>query len=272
MKTRGLKRLINSGILIILLAAIFSCNQSNKKQGKIDKDQIKSEIEEVVYPLPSPFELTKMLNEIEATFIIGITNPPENVENYLILEKQALNLGVYSSDLAYAATYNLTNEIQLHLNTIKKLAEDLDITGAIKQDLLIKIENSLNNKEQITEVITDLFYETYSYLNKNNNTDLSYLILSGTWIEGMYLTLNISDNTFDNINIVKIIMKQEESLKKLLELMEEMKGNQLLKDVYEKLIEINKVYELEKGTDALSQKQLIKISDIITNYREEIVK
>ena len=274
MKTRLIKTHLNfiAFALIILLSA---CNQTGTKKAetkKIKKDEIKKEIEEVVYPLPSPFELTKMINEIEASFIIGITNPPEDYEKYFTIIKQSLNLGIYSSDLAYAATYNLTHETRLYLNSIKNLAKELDVTGAINHDLATRIESSLDNKEEVIDVITDLFYETYSYLYKNNNIELSYLILAGTWLEGLYLVTNISENTYDNINIVKIIMKQEESLKKMLDLMAVYKQNEMIKDIYTKLSKINEIYELQEGTDALTQNQVIKLTELVANYRSEIVK
>ncbi len=261
-------------LFFIALILIIGCQSNTKNTGKekIDKKEIKKEIDEIMYPLPSPFELTNMLNKIEAAFIIGITNEPENVSNYLSMKNQALNLGIYSSDLAYAATYNLTNEINLYLSSIKTLAKELDITGAVNKDLASKIEESIENKDKVAEVITDLFYDTYSYLNSNGNNELSYLILSGTWIEGMYLTTNISENTFENIEIIKIIMKQEESLNKIIDLMKNYKNNDMISEVYSKLLEIQNIYKLEEGTDALSLKQLEKITKSVNDFRSVIIK
>jgi len=260
-------------VILFSISLCIACQSSTKKTGKekIDKKEIQKEIDEIMYPLPSPFELTNMLNDIEASYIIGITNEADKASTYLTMQNQALNLGIYSSDLAYASTYNLSGEINLYLTSVKALAKELGIIGAVDKNLALKIEESIENKDKITEVITDLFYKTYSYLNKNGNTELSYLILAGTWIEGIYLTTNISENTFDNINIIKIIMKQEESLKKILELMESYKHNDMLKPVYANLKEIMDVYKIEEGTDALSISQLQEITKLVSNYRSEII-
>lgn len=261
--------------LVMLLLFTVSCKNSGKKNNDsqtIDKTEVKAELEEVAYPLPSPFELTKMINEIEATYIIGIANDPEAYKRYLTVKKQGLNLGVYSSDMAYSATYNRNDKTQEYLSSIKELVKSLDLTGAIKSDMPERIEASLDDKEESVSIITDLFYDTYSYMHKNNNTELSYLILAGTWIEGMYLVTNISDNTMENVEILKVIVKQETSLKKIVELMNAYKDSEMSKDIYSSLQNINATYELEEGTDALSMEQMIEISQQVAALRSTIVK
>lgn len=268
-------RLLKVSAFVSLALFTVACNNSGKKKSDsttIDKNEVKAELEEIVYPLPSPFEMTKMINEIEATYIIGISNDPEAYKRYLTVKKQGLNLGVYSSDMAYSATYNRNEKTQEYLSTIKELVKSLDLTGAIKSDMPERIEASLEDKEESVSVITDLFYDTYSYMNKNNNTELSYLILAGTWVEGLYLVTNISDNTFDNLDILKVIVKQEGPLKKILELMASFKDSEMTKDVYENLQSINAIYELEEGTDALSVKQMVDISEAVAVFRAKLVE
>lgn len=268
-------KLLKLFTLILFAFFVVACNNSGKKKSDsstMDKTEVKAELEEVAYPLPSPFEMTKMINDIEATYIIGISNDPEAFKRYLTVKKQGLNLGVYSSDMAYSATYNRNEKTQEYLNTLKELVKALDLTGAIKSDMPERIEASLENKEESVNVITDLFYDTYSYMNKNNNTELSYLILAGTWIEGMYLVTNISENTMENLDILKVIVKQEQSLKKIIELMAAYKDTEMSKDVYDALQGINVIYELEEGTDALTLQQMVEISGAVARFRAVIVE
>jgi hypothetical protein len=262
-------------IASISLMVIFfvSCGNSNKKQSKaIAKEEIKVELQEIAYPLPSPFELTEMINKIEANYIIGIANKPSDFEKYLSETKQCLNLGVYSSDLAYSSTYNISDLTQEYLNTIIELVKALDLTGAIDADMPSRVEASLEDKTKSVDVITDLLYSTYSYMNRNNNAELSNLILAGTWIEGMYLINNISENTFENIEILKIIAKQESSLKKIIELMTPYKDSEISKEIYVKLSEINSLYELQEGTNSLTIDQMTKLFLTVEALRSDIIK
>jgi hypothetical protein len=263
---------------LIIIASIisftfYSCKSGAKKQTseEINKEEIKKELQKAMYPIPSPFELTKMLNEIEASYIGGIINDSKNYNKYLTVKQQALNVGVYSADLAYVTTYNLKEEPINYMNSIKELVKELDIASAINEDLVNQINANQQNKDKLIELITELLYSTYSYLNENNNEKISYLILAGTWIEGMYLATNISENTLDNIKIVEIIMKQEESLRTIINLIEPHKSSELLQDTYSNLSNILKIYELQPGTTSLTRTQLEKIKTEVSKLRDNII-
>ncbi len=266
-------KMLRVAAFAILSVVVVSCGGKKKKDTPpIAKDTLKAELEEIAYPLPSPFEVTDMINEIEAAYIIGLSNEVDAYKRYLTDDKQALNLGVYSSDMAYATTYRRTEVTQEYLTSVIELVKELDLTGAVDRNTPDKIEASLDSKEKSIEVLTDLFYNTYSYMNKNNDTELSYLILAGTWIEGMYLTTNVSDNTANNLEILKIIVKQEDSLSKLLDLMKQFSESEDTKPIYDKLVEIQKIYQMEEGTTSITVEELETMTKLIADLRAEIIK
>lgn len=270
-KTKGLTIVS----LLLALAVVVGCGNAsnkNKEEKVIAKEEIKAELDVITYPLPSPFELTKLINKIEATYILGIANDAADYKKYATTAKQAINLGVYSSDLAYSATYNKSDKSQAYLATLIELVKSLDLTGAIKKDMVERIEASLESKDESVEVITDLFYDTYSYMQKNNNTELSYLILAGTWVEGMYLVTNVSDNTMENLEILKIIMKQEESLKTILKLMDTFKSSDISKGVYVALNKVQSIYKLEAGSESLTKEQMLSISKEVAKVRASFIE
>src|SRR6056297_1983651 len=131
-------------VLFIAIGFSFNgCKQAQKdeesgaeqtKEEIITKSDIKEDVSEVVYPLPSNFEITETLNEIGASFIISLTNDIENVNKYVTEEKQALNLGIYSADLSYATTYNMKQYTMSYMDVSKKLVKELGITGAYKPE------------------------------------------------------------------------------------------------------------------------------------------
>ena len=72
------------------------------------KNEVLKEISD--YPLPTSFEVTRLLIESGASYILDLCNKTDNVSKYISLKSKALNLGVYGADLSYAATYNQTQE------------------------------------------------------------------------------------------------------------------------------------------------------------------
>ena len=86
MKTlKELKLILGVIVAGILVISFSSCNNKNrqKESPEISDELIEKEVEEYIYPLPSTFEVTNMLNEIEASYIFDISNSPEKAGRYM---------------------------------------------------------------------------------------------------------------------------------------------------------------------------------------------
>lgn len=267
-------------VFFVIVAGLMAFGSSSCKSGRKDKktapqvveETIKQEIEEYSYPLVSSFEITEMLNEIEASYIVGITNDPGKASNYFSEKDRAVNLGIYTADLAYATTYNQKAEVQNYFQASETLARELDLTPAFDKELPDQIEANLDNKEKLVDIVTSMFQNAYSYLNQQGRTEVSYLVLYGTVIEGLYLTTHISENTFQNPKIIEAILFQEEPLMKLESMMEEHKDSELLSDVYQDVVAINEIYALEEGTTSMTKEQVMKLTDLSTSLRDKFAK
>jgi len=258
-----------------VLSPVFqSCsgNKSQKDSAEVAEEAIKQEIEEYAYPLPSAFEVTNMLNEIEASFILDISNDADKVSNYFTDKSKALNLGIYTADLAYATTYNQKSEIQSYFSASEKLIRDLDFTSAFDENLPEQIDANMDNKEKLVEIVTGMFQNAYSYLNKQGRTELSYLILSGSVIEGLYLTTHVSENTFQNPKIIEAILFQKQPLAELEQMMANFKDSELIKDAYEDIKAINAVYSMQEGTTAMTESQIMQLTETVTKIRTAYVQ
>ena len=270
------------GIMAILVMAVafsFSgCKKSQKKgeqqekaeQEEITKSEIREDVSEVVYPLPSTFEITETLNEIGASFIIALTNDVENADKYVTEEKQALNLGVYSADLSYSTTYNMKQYIMDYMDANKKLVDELGISGAYSPEFVQKVKENFNNKDQLVDMLTNSFYNTYKYMNQQGKEELSLLIVAGSWVEAMYITTHISENTYHNKQIVNLIREQESSLDKLLNLLKPHSSNKNIQNVIKDLQPIKEVYE-NRGNQGFTEEQVMKLQNLSGEIRNEII-
>ncbi|MFP4024496.1 MAG: hypothetical protein ACLFVR_08205 [Thiohalospira sp.] len=263
-----------SGILIFSLANCKGGKDGKTvdetKEEKLDRKEVEKTVREVVYPLPTAFEVTEMINEIEASYIIGLTNEKENVNKYFTDKDQAINLGVYSADLSYASTYQMKQDVMNYMEASEYLIKELGITGAFDRKFIDKVEANINNKDQLVDLITTSFYDTYEYLVKNNKEDLSLLVLAGSWIEAMYISCNISETIYNNPELVKIILHQKKSLKKLLELLEEHEEHQSIQSIIQDLMPIKKVYDSVDDT-GITEKQLNQIIEQTATIRIKII-
>ena len=84
-RTQTLK-FVSLAVVLALFAGTFGACTGGKKEKKTEpkivEETIKEEIEDYSYPISSAFEVTQMLNEIEASYIVGITNDPEKASEY----------------------------------------------------------------------------------------------------------------------------------------------------------------------------------------------
>lgn len=258
----------------LLFASLSSCSnkRAKKESPKVSEETIKKEIQEYSYPLPSAFEVTEMLNEIEASFIVGIAHNPEKAETYFSEKSKALNLGIYTAGLAYATTYNQKPEIESYLKASEKLVMELDLKAAFSEDIPEQIEANMDNKEKLVEIVTGMFQGAYSYLNRQGRTEVSYLVLAGTVFEGLYLTTHISENTFQNPKLIETILFQKKPLAELEKMMEEYKDSDILKETYKDLKAVNAIYALEEGTTSMTKEQVLKLTETISKIREKMIE
>lgn len=270
----NLKNII--GLLVIAFLASCGGNTASNKakdteNATISKSEITNEVRTYVYPLPTAFELAEMLNRIGASYSLDLANEPLNVDKYFTEKSKALNLGVYSADLSYVSTYNQTQSTIDFLNASRRLIEELDIAGAVDADLVDKIQANENNKEVLIELISTSFNDTYSYLNENNRAGVAVLVVVGTYIEGLYIASYISDDTYNNKEMVAVIMKQKEPLNKLVELVKGFENDPIMADITTDLVRLQSAYE-GVTSESIKESHLKAIADEVLAIRTKMIQ
>ena len=275
--TKIIRTFVLSVIIGGLLFTVYSCKpRSDKdKTGKnvllepVAKEVIKSELKEFVYPLPTSFEVTEMINDLEIGYDIGVSNPTENADKYFTEAKKAINLGVYGANLAYASTYQMKQEVMLFLEISRKLADDLGIASIYNEELISKVENSIDNKEKLVDIITNSFYDIYSQLNQNGKANLALLGVAGSWVESLFITTQVSANVYHNIGLVKIIHKQKTSFETLMDILKDNKGDEKIDKMIKELTPLYNIYETVD--ESFSEKQVNAIVMEVEKLRTQLI-
>ena len=238
-----------NGIISVLLAAFFllsitACKNRQSSEGASTVPDTRKDYD----PLPTSFDVTKLLVEAGASYILNLCNPVANVNRYISLKSKALNLGVYGADLSYAATYNQAQETMQYLEVSHELLTDLEIEAGFNEDMVSSIERNIDNVDSLIYIISESFFRTYKYLASNEQDDMSILVMAGSWIEALYITTQISIISKDNTEIIDIIANQNSSLEKLLEVMAPIRVIDTGADIYEGLLGLHEIYQ-QSGTD-----------------------
>lgn len=272
-----LKR-FNQTIFIVLLFAftLFSCQGEQKnKETKDEAVTEKANQEQIVkvadkeYPIPTSFEVTQMINKAGASYIYDLCNSVENVDKYFTEKEKAINLGIYGADLSYASTYQKKQETMLYLEASKKLIDDLNVATAFNKELAEKVEKNIDNKDTLITLISDSFYDTYEFLMDNGKDDLSVFVITGSWIEGLYITTQLTLNSQENDEMKEIIASQKESLNELMKIMEQNKENADMVEMMNKLGELKT--EFDKIGETMTDEQLKVIITKVEKIRNELI-
>lgn len=222
------------------------------------------------YPIPTSFELIQLISKAGASYIISICNPVENMNKYLTEKEKCINLGIYGADLAYATTYQMTQEIMSYLDVTKKLVENLNISIGFNKQLAERVEKNIGNKDSLIMIITNSYYDTYKYLVQNGKDNQSLIVIAGSWIEGLYITSQIAMTSRDNKDFVAIMADQKTALSTIMELLKARSGDADVDSVIALLKPIVEVYDKVEG-NTLTAAQLEKITNVITEIRTSVI-
>lgn len=265
--------------LVLAASSVFtSCNSCKNRGGDQDQkiipldeaDQLTAEIEKAVYPLPNSADVIKMLTELEVGYIIGVSNPVDNATNYITSKSQALNLGIYGADLSYATLYNMNQDVINYLDVIRELANNLKMSRIYSRALYDDIKNSYDNKEDLVEILTEAFDETYAYLTENDQQSLALLVVAGAWIEGMYITTHISESVYHVEGIVRVLLEQKASFQTFLDIAQPHDDDPVVSEILEILDPVREVYETVED-NSLTLKNVEDITEVISSVREKLV-
>jgi hypothetical protein len=199
--------------------------ESADNKALYDADSIKTEDETVkkaksiFYHMYLPNEMYKVFEKAGAVYTPEILNPVENVNRYESSFKGALNLGVFGVDLSYNKMFGQNQKTLLYFTVIHKLSQQLGIPDNQFSMALKKMERNITNKDSLTKYATDIYVSTNHFLNENDRQSTAALIITGGWIEAVYIAAKIANDNPDNEEIIQRIAFQKYSLRSLISLL-----------------------------------------------------
>ncbi len=235
--------------------------------------KLSAEIKQELYALPTPLEIARILETSKAGFIFDITNPPENAGKYISEREKALNLGIYTADLAYSATFSQQEGTDKFLAITAKLSEELGIAGVYEAGLVEKVRRFGNNRDSLISLVDSVMIRTSSLLSRQNRHYLAILIATGAFVEGLYLTSELNVVAGNNTLISSAILKQQQHLGQLLTVLEAFRECKEMDALYLKVASLQSIFTdsgLEPGK-ALDKDRAIALSDLVEKVRNEII-
>ncbi|MGM0581354.1 MAG: hypothetical protein ACQETL_11780 [Bacteroidota bacterium] len=283
-------------IVFVALLAVAACSPQKKEKEEsnseaFDKAQkeVKEKISGVVKEMPAPSEVPYLLMETGADFDESLLHSLSHVENYSKNNEAAVNLGIYATDVAYLSAYEKSQKALNYLTEIRPLADQLALSGSFDPKTVERFEANLSNTDSLAMIVNDAINNADDHLRKTDRPKVAALLLAGSFIEGLYIATALVENYPDElpdearslilIPLVDVIIKQEEPLIDLIELLESVDQDDyiktLIKDLkglktqYKKL-DVQKLMDEGRGGELLKDEALDNITNQMGKIRDDV--
>jgi uncharacterized protein YcfL len=296
-------------ILTVLLPAflLMSCGGSEDKlentvkqgdslSGPLKPIDVSEEtINGIIQSIPTPIEIASLLKSNGATYDAAILNNTENSSKYNTNYNKSLNIGIYSADLGYINIYEKTFSAINYLSTVKGLADDIKVGQFFDFETLKRFASNNSNYDSLLYVSTDNFNKMDGFLREQKRGELSVLMISGAWLEGLYIATQVNTQIknpelkerigFEKINLDNILVilnayKQDKYFANIVAEFDKLKAiYDTIKITYEykapETKEVNGqlvIVNNSKSTVSISDEQLKTITDALAQVRTALVK
>jgi hypothetical protein len=271
-------------LLILIFSACGSNNQEENSTPVADTTEITtpkvsaSTTEDFFYSLPSPLLMAKIFKKTGLKYMDGVTNAPENISKYSSSQSKTLNLGIYSTDLAYSVLNKQSQMAIQYMESVKRLSDDLGMSSVFAtDDYLQRFKDNLNNEDSLINVVCALKGEMDVFMRDNDKEKQTILIFIGAWLENMYIATQLTRDA-NKEKVALRVAEQKYVLNGLMNVCTNFQGEDMeFKALYVKLNELKNLFDNltvhgieEKIT--IDERQLKAITEKTHDLRKEIVE
>ena len=202
----------------------------------------------------------------------------DNAKNYKTSYIKALNLGVYSADMAYCLLNKQYALSKNYLKGSKDIGGELGLNSAFEANNLAKrFESNMNlgKDDSLLSIISDLQLETDVVLEKGNQQHISTIIFAGAWVETLYSASQVYKS--GEQAIIPAIIEQVSLVDNILAVLEKQKANDsnipsLIESLNAIKIEFNSISALkDKDLDEVDYTKTTFNKDEINKLCEKII-
>ena len=288
--------------LFILVFAINSCRDAAKSKSSASesaefetaKNQMNADVNALLSSFPPPSEIPYLLMATGSDFDGTAVNEVSKVDDYTReITQSAVNIGIYTTDIGYLISYDKTQSALEYIGACQKLSEAVGVNSVVDLEFMLRFEQNLLNKDSLKTLVDEASNQSNKLLESTGRLDIASLILSGSIVEGLYISTqlikNYPEDTPAEIRdlilepLIKVVIDQKEGLDKLVQIVKKFDDNQTLSSLLMDLNKIKMIYDNElieistqiasnKGDMMLQSKVLDHLTAEISRIRNSFVQ
>lgn len=256
-------------LLLLLAAPLFQWGCGGSKDNVHDSvvvkndspqvnDSTQAKYQRLISNIPIPLDILQKLSSSGVSYRDSLVNPVANLSNYSNSNTQAMNLGIYGADLTYVISMEQFGEVGGHIKAVKKLADVIVIPTAFDQSMMDRYNNNRNNRDSLADMIYQSYRRIDATLKSNERIGLAALVVTGGWVESLYLTTQHMTRDKDglrNKTLLKTFFDQQQHLTNLISLLAEFRNDTYITQIKDALTDLKTIYPTNGkcDTDVLSK-------------------
>jgi len=197
-----LKNVYRISFLLCLLCVVSCKSGSNGKnaldstsdESLVDSGMIKKgvlqKLDYAIINLKSSDDFIKNLSKQANLYDEQELNSVKKITEYESSKAKALNVGAYGADLNYIIHFNQIPVSFKYLLCAKQLSDQIGVAMAFDKDAVNKFNGNVDQKDTLINIVSSAYDVIKKYLRNGDQFLVASLVMSGSWVENMHLTLN----------------------------------------------------------------------------------
>ena len=264
---------------LLLLIAIFlmaACGQRPSENLEVNLDdvdigelQISSEtMNDIIQNIASPIEVAALISALNVPYSTHYLSDPESLSTNTTSFEMAFSLGALSADLGYLNMYEKTGTAVNYLSSINRLADALQIGQFFDFATIKRLATSSSDLDSLMFISVNSFNNMDDYLRDTDRSNLSALMITGVWMEGLYLATQVAVQN-SNEDLKSMIGEQKLILNDLLLILNNYSNEEAIADYITDLEVIKGIYDNVKITYEVGEPQTIEKDGMLMVVQSE---
>lgn len=187
------------GIVFLLLAS-WACNRGDRHTDRSTGEITEKEMDTTglllkynanLFSIPSPYQAAYFIKKHDVSFSQDYLHDPGHHARYNTSFKQALNMGVYATDMGYLHIFNKDKELHGYFKALKKMTGELGLDDALSGNEMETMRRNLTGRDSLIFHLSHIYRKFNAYLKESGRRKTGALIIAGGWIESNYLLSQI---------------------------------------------------------------------------------
>jgi len=264
---------------LLLLIAIFlmaACGQRPSENLEVNLDdvdvgelQISSEtMNDIIQNIASPIEVAALISALNVPYSTHYLSDPESLSTNTTSFEMAFSLGALSADLGYLNMYEKTGTAVNYLSSINRLADALQIGQFFDFTTIKRLATSSSDLDSLMFISVNSFNNMDDYLRDTDRSNLSALMITGVWVEGLYLATQVAVQN-SNEDLKSMIGEQKLILNDLLLILNNYSKEEAIANYITDLKVIKGIYDNVKITYEVGEPQTIEKDGMLMVVQSE---